>query len=236
MADPRRDEISLAEVSAVIRKRRWVVLGCLGFALALAAAYCILAPRRYEAAVHVVVNPDSGNPLGLDMGTAMNPFLIPALMQETQVHIMQSDTVAWDVIRKLRLDKTKEFASKKLPQQADSADNIGPDRRFEVLNLFHRRLNVASVPKTALVELRFRSKDPKLAVQVVNATADAYLERNFRTHYNANMQVSEWLTKQLDDLKKKVTSSQQQVPTSRSRMGSSAPTKPTTSFSRNWMR
>ena len=45
----------------------------------------------------------------------------------------------------------------------------------------------------------------------MNATAEAYLERNFRTHYNANMQVSEWLTKQLDDLKKKVESSQQRV-------------------------
>ena len=211
MADPPRDEISLAEVSAVIRKRRWVVISCLGLALALAAAYCILAPRRYEASVRVVVNPESGNPLGLEVGAAMNPFLDPALMQETQVHIMQSDTVAWDVIRKLRLDKTKEFASKKYPELADSVDNIGPDRRFELLNLFHRRLNVASVPKTALVELRFRSKDPKLAVQIVNATADAYLERNFRAHYNANMQVSEWLTKQLDDLKKKVTSSQQEV-------------------------
>ncbi len=211
MADAPRDEISLAEVSAVIRKRRWLVATCLGLALALAAAYCILAPRRYEASVRVVVNPDSGNPLGLDVGAAMNPFLDPTLMQETQVHIMQSDTVAWDVIRKLRLDKAKEFASKKHPEQADSVDNIGPDRRFELLNLFRHRLNVTSVPKTALVELRFRSKDPKLAVQIANATADAYLERNFRTHYNANMQVSEWLTKQLDDLKKKVASSEQQV-------------------------
>ncbi len=211
VADVPRDQISLAEISAVIRKRRWIVASCLGLALSLAAAYCILAPRRYEATVRVVVNPDSGNPLDLDVGAAMNPFVDPALMQETQVHIMESDTVAWDVIRKLRLDKAKEFASKKHPEQADSADNIGPDRRFELLNLFHRRLNVASVPKTALIELRFRSRDPRLAAQIVNATADAYLERNFQTHYNANMQVSEWLTKQLDDLKKKVASSEQQV-------------------------
>ena len=206
-----RSQISLVEIWAVSRKRKWVILSCLGFTLALAVAYCIWAPRRYEATVRVVVNPDSGNPLGLDTGGAMNPFLDPALMQETQVHIMQSDTVAWDVISKLRLDKAKEFASRKHPEQAASPDNIGPDRRFELLDLFHRRLNVASVPKTALVELRFRSRDPRLAAQIVNAIADAYLERNFRAHYDANMQVSEWLTKQLDDLKKKVTTSEQEV-------------------------
>jgi capsular exopolysaccharide synthesis family protein len=209
--EPPRTQISLAEIRVVIRKRKWVIVTCLAVMLALATAYCIKAPRRYEATVRVVVNPDSSNPLGIAMGDAMNPFMDSSLMQETQVKIMQSDTVAWDVIRQLRLDQRKEFASEKPVLQSDSLDMVSAERRFELLELFHRRLKVASVPKTALVELHYRSKDPKLAADIVNATASAYLERNFRAHYNANMQVSDWLTKQLDDLKKKVESSQQRV-------------------------
>lgn len=205
------NQISLVEIGSVIRKRKWTIGACLGLTLLLASTYCIFATRRYEATVRVVINPDSSNPLGIAMGDAMNPFVDSSLMQETQVRIMQSDTVAWDVIRQLRLDKKPEFASRKPEEQSDVLENISPARRHAILEMFHRRLKVASVPKTALVELHFRCKDPKLAVDIVNATANAYLERNFRAHYNANMQVSDWLTKQLDDLNKKVESSQQQV-------------------------
>ena len=103
-----RGDISLAEIWAVIRKRKWVIAGCIGVALALAAVYCIKSPRRYEATARVVVNPDNAKPLGI-AGDEMNRAADPALMQETQVRIMQSDTVAWDVIRQLRLDENPEF-------------------------------------------------------------------------------------------------------------------------------
>ncbi len=205
---PPRGDISLAEMWAVIRKHKWLIAGCIGFALALAAVYCLKSPRRYEATARVVINPDSAVPLGIT-GDEMNRAADPALMQETQVRIMQSDTVAWDVIRQLRLDENPDFLAVKSAEKTQPPE-ASPARRFALMTEFHHRLNVASVPKTALVELRFRSRNPKLAADIVTATANAYLERNFRTHFNANMQVSEWLSKQLDDLKKKVESSQQE--------------------------
>src|SRR6266568_799740 len=168
---PQRGEISLAEIWAVIRKRKWVIASCIGFTLTLATVYCVVAPRRYEAIARVVVNPDSSSPLGAGIGDAVTLFGDPALMQETQVRIMQSDTVAWDVIRQLQLDKKSEFVTLKSREQMDPLEKLPPAHRFALLARFHLRLKVASVPKTALVELRFRSKDPKLAADIVNATA-----------------------------------------------------------------
>jgi polysaccharide biosynthesis transport protein len=46
-------------------------------------------------------------------------------------------------------------------------------------------------------------------VSVANAVTSAYIERTFRTRYEATVQASDWLSKQLDDLKKNVESSQQ---------------------------
>jgi capsular exopolysaccharide synthesis family protein len=206
---PQRNDISLTEICAVIRKRKLAVLGCLGFTLALASLYCIMAPRKYEATARVVINPDNSNPLGIAMGD-MNPFTDASLMQETQVRVMQSDAVAWDVIQQLKLDQNQEFAPTKKGERREPIEAITPLHRYRLLANFHGRLNVASVPKTALVELRFRSKDPKLAADIVNAVANVYMERNFRTRYNATMQASDWLAKQLDDLKAKAESSQQQ--------------------------
>jgi capsular exopolysaccharide synthesis family protein len=177
--------------------------------MGLAIAYSIMAPRRYEATTRVVINPENSNPLGIAMGE-MNPFGDPSLMQETQVRVMQSDAVAWDVIRQLRLDKNPEFAATKPGETPEPIEAITPLHRFRVLAKFHKRLRVASVPKTAIVELAFRSKDPKLAAEIVNSVANVYLEHNFRTRYNATMQASEWLSKQLEDLKSNAQSKQQQ--------------------------
>ena len=159
-----RSDISLVEIWAVVRKRKRVIIGCLGFTLALAALYCIKSPRRYEATARVVVNPESAVPLGIT-GDEANRSADPALVQETQVRIMQSDTVAWDVIRQLRLDQNPSFLAAKSSEQAESLENISPARRFALMCEFHRRLSVTSVPKTVLIELRFRSRSPKLAAE-----------------------------------------------------------------------
>jgi len=158
----------------------------------------------------LVINPENSNPMGIATGEMMNPFGDPSLIQETQVHVMQSDAVAWDVIRQLRLDRNQEFTATKLGEQAEPIEAISPAHRFRILARFHRQLRVATIPKTAIVELSFRSKDPKLAAEIVNTLANVYLERNFRTRYNATMQASDWLSKQLDDLKANAQSKQQQ--------------------------
>lgn len=207
---PQGGEISLIQVWTVIRKRKWMIASCLGIALVLAAVYSIKATRRYEATARVVINPENTTSLGI-AGDEGNRSVDQALMQETQVRIMQSDTVAWDVIRQLRLDKNPEFLSLKASELRESPTEITPDRRFELMTEFHRRLSVSSVPKTAMIELRFRSRNPKLSADIVTATANAYLECNFRTHHNSNLQVSEWLTGELDALKKKVEESQQRI-------------------------
>ncbi|MGB7553293.1 MAG: Wzz/FepE/Etk N-terminal domain-containing protein, partial [Candidatus Korobacteraceae bacterium] len=151
---PPRGDISLAEMWAVVRKRKWLIAGCIGLALALAAGYCLKSPRRYEATARVVINPDSAVPLGI-AGDEVNRAADPALIQETQVRIMQSDTVAWDVIRQLRLDENPDFLAVK-SGEGTKPQEISPVRRFALMTEFHHRLKVASVPKTALVELRFR--------------------------------------------------------------------------------
>jgi capsular exopolysaccharide synthesis family protein len=208
-AQPSKD-ISLADIWMVVRRRKLIISSCMTLMLLLAVAYCVLAPRRYEATARLSIDHDSANTLGINSSDPLNLFGDPMVMQETQVRIMQSDTVAWDVIRRLRLDKNPEFAKQKTGSQNQSPDEISPIGRVALLRAFHSRLQVSTVPKTWMIEMRFRSKDPKLAADIVNATTNAYLERNFRTRYNATMQASDWLSKQLDDLKQRVQSSQQQ--------------------------
>ena len=203
-------DISISEICMVVRRRKRIICSCIILTLLLAGLYCTFSPRRYEAMARLAIDHDNANALGINSSDPLNLFGDPMITQETQVRIMQSDTVAWDVIRQLRLDKNPEFARQKAENHNQPLENLSPTSRVALLKAFHSRLQVTTVPKTWMIEMRFRSKDPKLAADIVNATTNAYLERNFRTRYNATMQASDWLTKQLDDLKQRVQSSQQQ--------------------------
>src|SRR5208282_1344465 len=71
-----------------------------------------------------------------------------------------------------------------------------------LLDEFHERLYVQSIPKTEIIEIRYRCKSPELAALVVNTLADLYIERNFQSNYQSAMRVSGWLAGQLDDVKR----------------------------------
>lgn len=206
-SEPR--DISLVAVCSIVGRRKLVVLICLALAFLFGGIYCILAPRRYEATARVVINSENSNPLGIAIADGPLPLQDTSLVQETQVRILQSDAVARDVIQQLRLDRNKELAGEQAGA-ADSFDNAAPAVRQRLLAAFHDRLRVRSVPKTQMVEVSFRSVDPRLAADIVNGVAKAYVERNFRTRFNATAQASDWLARQLDDLKNRVESKQEE--------------------------
>jgi polysaccharide biosynthesis transport protein len=205
-----QDVITLHEIWRVLRKRRLLVLGCLVGMVLLAAGVSMLLPRRYEAVARVVVNPQDSNALGLSpMDALSGNGLSNDIVQQTQVRVLQSNPVAWDVIKQLRLDQRRDFAGKLVSAPGEAAEQIPAPRRVLLLSAFGAGLRVQAVPKTELIEVRFRALEPKLAASVANALTSAYIERTFRTRYEATVQASDWLSKQLDDLKKNVESSQQ---------------------------
>lgn len=214
LAMPDRDAqdkiITLREIWRVLRKRKLLVLGCLGGMVALAGMVSALLPKRYEAVARVLVNPQDSNALGLDpMEVVAGAGLSNDIVQQTQVRVLQSDPLAWDVIKRLRLDQSNDFAGKLTTARGEAFERVSAARKVLMLMAFHAALHVDAVPKTELIEVRFRARDPQIAANVANDLTSAYIERTFRTRYEATMQASDWLSKQLDDLKKNVEASQQ---------------------------
>jgi capsular exopolysaccharide synthesis family protein len=72
-------------------------------------------------------------------------------------------------------------------------------------------MKVHVLSNTQLVEVRFRSTDPKLATDVANAIAEQYMQRNFQTHYDGAVQVSTWLAKQMEELQAKAIDAQEKL-------------------------
>lgn len=206
--DVHDDQISIVQFWRVLQKRRWLVFAALGAVVALVTIISFILPKRYEASARVLLDLEGTDDLGLEqvvmpIGLDLNTKL------ETQIHIVQSDTIANAVIKQVGLQHNKDFAGSLTAPSGRDFDSLSLQDRAKLNKLFHKSLNVQLIPKTQIVEVHFRSKDPQLAAQVANAVTNTYIEHNFQTKYKATLQASDWLTKQLDDLKKHAESAQE---------------------------
>jgi len=210
LREPRQhDEISLRELWQILLKRRGIFLGCLVAATLLALTVSFIHPRRYEGVVRLSMDFDAGGGSELD-ALAKAGGVDSETKLQTQVSILQTDALAWDVIEHLRLDQRPETVPRNFivgppvcvsgPNQ--SPDSVSPECKQKLLDEFHDRLHVQSVPKTELVEIRFRCTSRELAARVANTLADMYVERSFQTKYQAAVRPTKWLSEQLDDVKK----------------------------------
>ena len=210
LREPRvQDEVTLRELWQTLLKRRATFLGCLGAATVIALVVSLILPSRYEGVTRLSVDFDSSGGSELD-SLARATGVDAETKLQTQVNILQTDALAWDVIERLHLYRRPETAPRKFvigPPQCmsapgASADSVSPECRKELLDEFHNRLHVQSVPKTEIVEIRFRCESSDLAARVVNTLADTYVEKSFQTKYQAAVRPTKWLSEQLDDVKK----------------------------------
>lgn len=208
---PAHDEqISIVQFWRVLQKRQWLVLGTLAFVVLVVTAVSVFLPKRYEASSRVLIDLDGPDDLGL--GQVVMPIGLDLNTKlETQIRIAQSDTIAGIVIRQLGLYHNREFAGKLTEPAAVDFDHVDRQRQVKLVNSFHKSLIVQLIPKTQIIEVHFRSSDPNMAADVANAVTASYIEHNFQTKYKATLQTSDWLTKQLDDLKKHAEESQESL-------------------------
>ena len=134
----------------------------------------------------------------------------PTIQLQSAVTILQSNTIALGVMKQLQMAERVDFAGRWRNRQVRPVD-MAPEARDNLLLRFHKSLRVEIVPKTDIITVQFRAKDPNLAADVVNSTVNSYTERNFRSSYESATQVSSWLSKQMDDLKIKANQSQEKL-------------------------
>jgi capsular exopolysaccharide synthesis family protein len=203
----------------ILLRHRWTVLTATVVALILGAMVTFATTPIYEAIGRIVINREGEDTANLKSanngGDSDYDYMV---MMDTQTRILQSDAIAKLVIRKLNLDSNPAFARQDAKIAVPAADTgtgdiryIEPHREAALVAKFHGTLQIDSIPRTRLLEIRFTSPDPNLAPQVVNSLIDTYIEQNFKMHLDASTRTSAWLSQQLSELELKVEESQEKL-------------------------
>src|ERR1700674_5492825 len=205
-------QLSIADIWRILAKRKALILSFAALVLCAAAVYTYLKTPIYESVARLQIDPTRSTSLGLgDDKDSMRSTDIDGRIK-TEVTIIQSDTVAMQVMKAHKLYADPAFAGKDTIQKPiqDLAE-LAPSQRQRLLERFKGDLTVKTIPATQIVEIGFRSPDPVLATNVANSIIDEYLQRNLAARVKGTAQVSQWVLEQMQEIRTNTTAAQDKL-------------------------
>ena len=181
----------------VILKWKWIAWGFLVFIVGAATAFSFLMPPVYTAKGSVWIEEESKILPFEDVqafGAGRN--------LQSHVRLLQSRSLAADIIEKMKLYEDPDFAGKPKPNKPQ--DPADPMFREFLVQSFLEELSVSPANQTRLVDVSFSNRNPKLAADILNALFDGYIDMIVRKRYAASEQASEFLSTQIQELRTKI--------------------------------
>ena len=205
--DGRQGTRSLRELWQILLCHRLLMGSLVGGLLLVCLLYCLVAPNQYEATARVALRTAPSSTLALEPvePSVAASVLTTPLQIETLANVFRSERLAWRVIFALKLQQEPGFVrgfSTRFP--GFNLDAPAADAQAYLLEAFKKRLRVETLPRTLLIQIRFRSRDSALSAKVVNALIRAYSEQSSESRVLTTAQASTWLRSQLQDLKAKM--------------------------------
>jgi succinoglycan biosynthesis transport protein ExoP len=229
------EQINLRDYLYVIQKRRWTVITVFAVIVITVAILTFTATPIYEATTRLII--DKENPNVVSIQEVMSVDASGSDYYQTQYKIIESRTVAREVIRRLNLYKSEEFFPKpkddlisnlkrsiqetiafwkdsitSLLRTGDKSipktlEGFEPDS--PLVSDFIKRIKVSPIRNSRLVDVRFEGKDSVLAATIVNTLTDVYISQNLETKLRAAQDAVKWLHNRIEEERKKVEKAEQ---------------------------
>jgi uncharacterized protein involved in exopolysaccharide biosynthesis/Mrp family chromosome partitioning ATPase len=179
----------------------------------------LVLPVSYESTAKVVIEPPGSEAFSLQ---AAFPGISEPDYIETQAQILRGDNVGVEVVRVLRLDRSALLAKKTRleafivslhvdallrPLRGDEnvdavvdSTHLAPTE-MRALEFLKTHLVVTPVRNSRVIEVLFKCSERELSAQIANTVVQRFIEDSNLARFDAVMQSSQWLTKQLEDVR-----------------------------------
>ena len=232
METTKEQEIDVRQYIRVLSKRRWVVIAVFMLIVIMAAIYSFTAVPIYQAKARIVIEKENPNLVSIQEVMAVDSTGTD--YYQTQYNIIESRTVAREVIRRLNLDKNPEFMPgtednmfsnirewfrEKRQSWKDQMDSLLSSEKNKgntvpksdessqdspLVSAFITRVKVSPIRNSRLVDVTAEAKNPALAARMANEVVKVYIDQNMETKLAAAKDAVRWLTERIEDERKKV--------------------------------
>ncbi|WP_170142081.1 GumC family protein [Thioalbus denitrificans] len=229
------DTIDLLAYWRTIYAHKWGILG-LAFVVGLVTALVAFSLEPvYQAKTSLLIEPKAAKFLSIEDLYGPEGVGRAGEYYQTQKEIIQSRTLAEDVVNRLQLwthpefDPTREAPSRArlnlkladwLPWLAKDEEPPTEEAvRKATVDAFMSRLGVEPVRNSQIIDVTFEANDPKLSAEVANTVANAYIEAGLEARLSMVQKATSWLTDRLDGLRTKVEESEKALQAYREQQG-----------------
>lgn len=197
MATDETEQI-LAQFRTVFRRRKLLILGCVGAVLLPVLIYNQTVSPLYEASTSLVFDEFAG-PV-----PALHSDFSQEILTSNRLQELSSRSLANEIAVLLTPEQRARFhLPKRRPAGFDDMEWIG--------ERIHESLAATAVRKSSLVRLSVRLGDPVLAADVANTAARAYKERSLRVQQEGVHGVRLFVEEQLQRYRGQLDGSEQEL-------------------------
>lgn len=202
---------TLPDLLAVLRRYR-ITIAIVALAVFVPVLLaCLVMKPQYASTAVIEVNRDTPAAQGVDGNSSSSGTQSDDLQTEvsTDATLLQDSGLALEVIHKLSLETRPPYDRLAAVHGAPVPLDADARTRQKVIRKFEKSLKVQAVPDTQLIDVTFRNQNPAIAASVANTLCASFISNYLNQRLNATSEVSYWIGKQLDTLKKQVESSEQ---------------------------
>ena len=210
---------------ALARKRGWIIIPTLLAAVLSITAVNLVTPR-YKSEARILVDGRENVFLRPTGERNEERTALDAEAVTSQVQLLLSRDLARQVIKKNKLAELPEFdpvlqgispLKSLLALFGIGRDPFSLTPEERVLDAYYDRFTAYAVDKSRVIVIEFQSRDPDLAARVANSIAEGYLVLQQNSRQEQAKAASQWLSGEIDNLRKKVADAESRVEDFRSK-------------------
>jgi len=200
----------LQDYLRVVLNHRWTIATVFAVVFVSVLIFTFTATPIYMGVARVIIEKE--NPKVVSMQEVMTVDSSGLDYYQTQYKIIESRSVAREVVRRLKLDQHEEFVPKpkeglfydivyfipntigyiaSLFKTDDAAKKAKSDSA--IVNAFLQRVKVTPIRNSRLVDIGFEAKSPYMSAKIANTLAKAYIDNNLETKLRATQDAVAWL-------------------------------------------
>jgi polysaccharide biosynthesis transport protein len=198
---------TLMDVWRVLTKQRIAIITVTVLFVAAGVWYAFRTPPVYESVSRIEIKPNEF--AGNDLLGYFEEQDEASESLATEVRILQSDSVLYQTAQALNLIHRVRGPSKN--GAGGSMAEVTPQERQAMIGIVRGGLSVVVIPNTRIVEIHYRSNDPKLGTDIVNQLVETYSDAELQTKFERTEHVSQWLQNRMDDLRQEASDTQRRL-------------------------
>jgi len=219
-------DLDLRMLGQALRRRRgWIIVPTVLAAALSIAAVNQLTPR-YKSEARILIDGRENVFLRPNGERNEERSALDAEAVTSQVQLLLSRDLAREIIKQNKLAERPEFdpvlqgiapmkALLSLLGVGRDPLSLTPEER--VLDAYYDRFAAYAVDKSRVVVIEFQSRDPELAARVANSIAEGYLVLQQNARQEQAKAAGQWLSGEIDSLRKKVAEAESRVEDFRSK-------------------